>query len=262
MEDFSNFLKDKLGEHVPEEVIQLKYIIQFFNKIQVEELILDKLLTTNEFNLEQKLVFEKYNTLYRLSLNNIGLISLQNFPKLKELQIVRKIFVKLIQLELNDNKLDGSDFNIIIKQCPSVRKLKIENNNITDIKNINNLLGLNIKKINICGNPFIKDNPDYKNKLFEIFLSLISIDGTDKEGNDIESTEYENSQNILEKIENSSIDENIDKSENKENVVILNDSKSIEENAYEILDDDDEEEDLEEEEDDSIDENIDNNLNK
>ena len=140
--------------------------------------------------------------------------------------------------------------------------MKIENNNITDIKNINNLLGLNIKKINICGNPFIKDNPDYKNKLFEIFLSLISIDGTDKEGNDIESTEYENSQNILEKIENSSIDENIDKSENKENVVILNDSKSIEENAYEILDDDDEEEDLEEEEDDSIDENLDNNLNK
>ena len=139
--------------------------------------------------------------------------------------------------------------------------MKIENNNITDIKNINNLLGLNIKKINICGNPFIKDNPDYKNKLFEIFLSLISIDGTDKEGNDIESTEYENSQNILEKIENSSIDENIDKSENKENVVILNDSKSIEENAYEILDDD-EEEDLEEEEDDSIDENLDNNLNK
>ena len=138
--------------------------------------------------------------------------------------------------------------------------MKIENNNITDIKNINNLLGLNIKKINICGNPFIKDNPDYKNKLFEIFLSLISIDGTDKEGNDIESTEYENSQNILEKIENSSIDENIDKSENKENVVILNDSKSIEENAYEILDDD--EEDLEEEEDDSIDENLDNNLNK
>ena len=139
--------------------------------------------------------------------------------------------------------------------------MKIENNNITDIKNINNLLGLNIKKINICGNPFIKDNPDYKNKLFEIFLSLISIDGTDKEGNDIESTEYENSQNILEKIENSSIDENIDKGENKENVVILNDSKSIEENAYEILDDDDEE-DLEEEEDDSIDENLDNNLNK
>ena len=138
--------------------------------------------------------------------------------------------------------------------------MKIENNNITDIKNINNLLGLNIKKINICGNPFIKDNPDYKNKLFEIFLSLISIDGTDKEGNDIESTEYENSQNILEKIENSSIDENIDKSENKDNVVILNDSKSIEENAYEILDDDDEE-DLEEEEDDSIDENLDNNSN-
>ena len=49
----------------------------------------------------------------------------------------------------------------------------------------------------MTGNPFIKENPDYKNKLFEIFLSIIYIYGIDKERNDIRSTEYENSQNIL-----------------------------------------------------------------
>ena len=160
-----------------------------------------------------------------------------------------------MQLELNENKLDGRDLNIIIKQCPNLRKLKLENNNITDIKNLKNLLGLNIKKINLKGNPFIKDNPDYKNKLFEIFLSLISIDGTDKEGNDIESTEYENSQNIFEQIESKSSDENIDNDKKKEN----NQSKSLScdnnylEEEYEFNSIKDEEE----EEEDDIDENID-----
>ena len=165
-----------------------------------------------------------------------------------------------MQLELNENKLDGSDLYIIIKQCPNLRKLKLENNNITDITNLKNLLGLNIKKINLSGNPFIKDNPDYKNKLFNIFLSLISIDGTDKEGNDIESTEYEKSQNIFEQIESKSNDENIDKDKKDEN----NESKSLSEDfnyleeEYEFNSINDEEE---EEEDDSK-ENIDNNDKK
>ena len=160
-----------------------------------------------------------------------------------------------MQLELNENKLDGRDLNIIIKQCPNLRKLKLENNNITDIKNLKNLLGLNIKKINLKGNPFIKDNPDYKNKLFEIFLSLISIDGTDKEGNDIESTEYENSQNIFEQIESKSSDENIDndkKNENNESKSLSGDNNYLEE-EYEFNSIKDEEE----EEEDDIDENID-----
>ena len=160
-----------------------------------------------------------------------------------------------MQLELNENKLDGRDLNIIIKQCPNLRKLKLENNNITDIKNLKNLLGLNIKKINLKGNPFIKDNHDYKNKLFEIFLSLISIDGTDKEGNDIESTEYENSQNIFEQIESKSSDENIDndkKNENNQSKSLSCDNNYLEE-EYEFNSIKDEEE----EEEDDIDENID-----
>ena len=161
---------------------------------------------------------------------------------------------------MNGNKLDGNDLNIIIKQCPNLRKLKLENNSITDITNLKNLLWLNIKKINLSGNPFIKDNPDYKNKLFDIFLSLISIDGTDKEGNDIESTEYEKSQNIFEQIESKSNDENVDKDKKDEN----NESKSLSEDfnyleeEYEFNSINDEEE---EEEDDSK-ENIDNNDKK
>ena len=44
------------------------------------------------------------------------------------------------------------NLNILIKQCPNLRKIKLENNKIEDIKQINNLLGLNIKKIKIFPN--------------------------------------------------------------------------------------------------------------
>ena len=113
-----------------------------------------------------------------------------------------------------------------------------------------NLLGLNIKKIYLSGNPFIKSNPDYKEKLFDIFLSLISIDNTDKEGNDIESTEYENSQNIFEKFTIKKNDDNKQNNSNNDE----NDEDEIEYNSEEldILDNEEEEE---EEEDDDVEDN-------
>ncbi len=59
-------------------------------------------------------------------------------------------------------------------------------------------MGLNLKKINIKGNPFVKGDNNYRNKLFNTFLSLICIDDYDKEGNDIESTEYGDGGNYFE----------------------------------------------------------------
>jgi hypothetical protein len=113
---------------------------------------------------------------------------------------------------------------------------------------LKNLLGLNIKKIYLSGNPFIKSNPDYKEKLFDIFLSLISIDNTDKEGNDIESTEYENSQNIFEKFTIKKNDDNKQNNSNNDE----NDEDEIEYNSEEldILDNEEEEE-----EDDDVEDN-------
>ena len=135
-----------------------------------------------------------------------------------------------------------------IKQCPNSRKLKLENNNISDIKTLNNLLGLNIKKIYLSGNPFIKDNPDYKEKLFNIFLSLISIDYYDKEGNDIESTEYGDQQNLFEIIKNN--DKNNNESDDGNNEI------EYDPDELDILDNEEEEE--EEDDDDEDNDNLDN----
>jgi hypothetical protein len=72
--NFAKSLQEKLGEHQPHEV---------------DELILDELYDNiGTFTIEHKTTFESYKNLVHLSLNKLGLISLKNFPKLENLQIV------------------------------------------------------------------------------------------------------------------------------------------------------------------------------
>jgi hypothetical protein len=130
--------------------------------------------------------------------------------------------------------LTGDDLDIIVNKCPNVRKIKLENNNIDNFSNINKLLGLNLKKINVKGNPFIECDNNYKNKLFNTFLSLICIDNYDKEGNDIESTEYGDGGNYYEEEERTEKIESFDENSlNNENI-----DSNLEEEQEEEEDDD------------------------
>ena len=45
-------------------------------------------------------------------------------------------------------------------------------------------------KINLVGNPVVASNANYKKELFELIPSLNAIDGTDKDGGEVESTIY------------------------------------------------------------------------
>lgn len=113
-------------------------------------------------------------------MNGIGLKSLKNFPKLENLQI----------LELNNNNLDGKDLNVLVELFPKLYKVKLENNHIENLEIFNQLTNSKIEKINIKENPVVSENENYKKELFEIIPSLKSIDGEDKDGNPIESTDY------------------------------------------------------------------------
>ena len=95
------------------------------------------------------------------------------------------------QLELNKNKIKGDDLHILSTQCPSLYKLKIEENEIDSVDKFKCLKNLKIKKLNIVGNPLAKNNEKYKNLFFEMFGdTLESVDDKDKEGKDVESTVY------------------------------------------------------------------------
>jgi hypothetical protein len=54
----------------------------------MEELIFDEIFTADKLTEDHKKTLEKYTSLIHLTLNSIGLTSLENFPNLKNTQIV------------------------------------------------------------------------------------------------------------------------------------------------------------------------------
>ena len=124
-------------------------------------------------------------------MNECGIKSLDNFPKLPKLQIVRILLIFiLIQLELSTNEINGKDFKSLTDKVPELYKLKIENNKIESLEDLLNLKPLKLTKINILGNPCIDKNTEYRKDLFKKWPELQSIDDEDVEGKVVESTEY------------------------------------------------------------------------
>ena len=87
--------------------------------------------------------------------------------------------------------MTGDDLEILVKQCPKLYKLKIENNEINSIDNFKCLSELKeLKKINVKGNPFCNTETNFKDKLFQMLNTLESVDSHNKEGGDVESSIY------------------------------------------------------------------------
>ena len=168
MSKFSNELQTLLGKHEPKEI---------------EELNLDK-FTDNLKSLElyHKEGLELYNNLIHLSLNELGLENLSNFPEIKCLMI----------LSLKNNKLKGDDFDTIPKLYPNLYKLKISFNQINSLDNLSCLNKLELKKIEVKENPFTKNDTEYRDKIYKIIPSLVIVDQMQKNGQEIDTSDYGN----------------------------------------------------------------------
>ena len=92
---FEEEIKEKLGPHKTEEVTKNNTNNNNIS-IQIQELILDKIFTTEKLTEDHKKTLEKYTSLIHLTLNFVGLTSLENFPSLKEAQIVSTKIIILI----------------------------------------------------------------------------------------------------------------------------------------------------------------------
>ncbi len=212
MSQFENRLKETFGYHVPKEI---------------EELVLDDFWVNKDtFNDDEKTVLERYTNLIHLSLNNIGFKSLENFPSIKGLYM----------LSLNNNELNGDDFDLIKKLYPGLNKLKISGNNIEKIDNLAKLKNLNLRKIEVKENPFSVGNNKYKNKIFDILPSLEAIDHENKKGDSVESTDYHNEEEEGE--DDDDYDEEEEEGNEKKN---KNDDEEYEDNEEDGEDDDDQE---------------------
>ena len=166
MSKFSDELQNLLGDHQPKEI---------------EELCLDE-FTENIKSLQpyQKEGLQLYNNLIHLSLNNIGLENLENFPEIKCLMI----------LSLKNNKLKGDDFSIIPELYPNLYKLKISFNQIESIDNLSSLKKMKLKKLEVKENPFTKNDNEYRDKIYNMLPSLDIIDQMMKNGQEVDTTDY------------------------------------------------------------------------
>ena len=174
MSKFKQILQSILGKHEPKEY---------------EELILDN-FWENKIALtkDEKEGIEEYKNLIHLSMNNIGLKSLENFPAIKN----------LYYLSLNNNELNGDDLDLIPQLFPGLKKLKISGNVIEKINNFSKLRNLKLRKIEVKENPFSIGNTTYKKKLFQLIPTLQIIDQEDQAGEEVETTDYHNEEGELE----------------------------------------------------------------
>ena len=149
------------------------------NPEEFSNLILDE-LKVERLSLEDKKFLEEFTNLELLSLNQTNIKSTANFPDAPN----------LVRLELNDNKLPGSELKNLTKY-QQLRTLKFANNLICDFTEIEALKGLsNLVNLDMGQNP-IEDKENYREKVFKLFPNLMVLDGVDKDGNEIQSEDEE-----------------------------------------------------------------------
>ena len=161
---------------------------------------------------EDKTFLEDFQECQFLSFNSTSLKSIENLPKMQKLE----------RLELNDNSLEGG-FDIIAKQYPGLKCLKISNNKIKDLALIAPLAACtHLESLDLSNNPCstdpsLKDGEEqiidsssmaaYKAKVRELLPTLEVLDGFNKKGDEVVSDEDETEPNDEEGMDDDFMDE-------------------------------------------------------
>ena len=83
-------------------------------------------IAIEQLTVEDKSFLEKFTALESLSLNQTGLNSLANLPKLSKLQ----------KLELKENKLSGDELKQLQKYGSTLRTLKLDSNQFARFEDV------------------------------------------------------------------------------------------------------------------------------
>jgi len=121
----------------------------------------------------------EFKNLQTLSLINLGLQSLENFPKLGN----------LTKLELSDNKISGNLNHLTV--CPKLTHLSLSGNKIKEVDVLDPLKDLpSLQSLDLF-NCEVTNLPDYREKVFEKLTQLVYLDGFDKDEKEQEEIDGE-----------------------------------------------------------------------
>lgn len=205
---------------------------------ETEVLTLDGVVKCAQGRLPKAAIFAPFKKLKRLSIANVGLSSLADFPALPLLE----------RLILSDNRIAGGLEHLVQAGLKSLRELDLSNNKIQLLEDLKPLAQLKLESLDLYECPVTRV-VEYRAKVFSMMKSLRYLDKTDVNGNERPESDDEE--------EEESEDEDVDdcngdgvEVEGDEEEAVEGDSKGAA-----IHDEEDEEGEEEEERDDDGEEN-------
>lgn len=139
----------------------------------VEALTLDGLVKCAQGKLPKCKVFAPFTQLKRLSIANVGLSSLADFPSLPHLE----------RLILSDNRIAAGLEHLVYAGLKSLRELDLSNNKIQAVEDLKPLAQLKLESLDLYECPVTR-GADYRAKVFGMMKSLRFLDKTDVTGNE------------------------------------------------------------------------------
>jgi len=193
-----------------------------------------------------------FTNLQTLSLINLGLQSLENFPKLGNLR----------KLELSDNKISGGLNHLT--GCANITHLSLSGNKIKDFDVLDPLKDLHFLKSLDLFNCEVTNVPEYREKVFAKLTQLVFLDGFDKEEKEQEDVDGEEDEddddddNEVDEDDDDDDDDDEDEEEDEEDydpddVEDVDDDKIVDGDDDDDDDDDDDEDGVEDGDDDDED---------
>ena len=209
---------------------------------EVEILTLDSM-----FNSSTVQGLDKCVNLKELSLIGCGISDLEGFPKLP---LLRK-------LELSDNRIAGGLESLA--DLDSLVELSLGGNKVASVDELKPITGLRIQTLDLAGCPCADDSEEYRQSMFDMFVSLVYLDGMDMDGNekliDDEDDEEEDEDDEDEDDEDQFGGGELGEDDEDDDDDIDDDDDDIDDEDDDIDDEDDDE--LDDEDDDELDEDDD-----
>jgi len=117
---------------------------------------------------------EPFKGLLSLSIQDAGISSLDSMPALEN----------LTELKMSDNKIKGGLENLL--RLPNLERLYLAGNQISTLESIEKLSALSkLELLDLEHNPVTKVD-GYQKSVFDLFASLIALDGKNRDGEEIE----------------------------------------------------------------------------
>ncbi|MQL83348.1 hypothetical protein Taro_015846 [Colocasia esculenta] len=125
-------------------------------------------------------LLEKFRSLEHLSIANVGVSSLENFPRLRNLQ----------RLILSDNRIAGGLEFLVRAGLDSLRDLDLSNNRIQYLEDLAPLAQLRLVSLDLYECPVTRIK-DYRSRVFGMIRSLKYLDKMDADENERPETDEE-----------------------------------------------------------------------